>query len=161
MKKILLILPLVFLFACSSDENSDDQPCTPDGALVWTGSTMTITKADGANPTLEENQDRITDNVWLTRDNNGGGLYNAATESSEDKPSSPEGTRWAVGTLDEACDLQYGSFRSAVGKPKQAVGEDLVMYLIEDQIYLSLTIVSWSEGDAGGGGFSYRRSTPQ
>ena len=33
----------------------------------WTGPKITFTKADDADWTLEENQDRITDNVWITR----------------------------------------------------------------------------------------------
>ena len=37
-------------------------------------------KADYADPSLEENQDRITENVWLTRGNNRA-LYNAALEN--------------------------------------------------------------------------------
>ena len=37
--------------------------------------TKTFTKTDYADWTLEGNQDRITDNVWITRQNNRG-LYN-------------------------------------------------------------------------------------
>jgi hypothetical protein len=160
MKKLIYLLPLLLTLACSSDEVSDDLLCDPNEVMVWTGATLTFSKGDNANPTLEENQDRITDNVWLTRDNNGGGLYNAATEAAEDKNSSPAGTRWAVGSLSNVCDLEFGSFRSAVGQPKQAVGDSLVLYLVQDEIYLGLTITSWSQGNAGGGGFAYQRTTP-
>ena len=160
MKNLLYLLPVLVLLSCSSDEVSDDLPCDPNDVTVWTGPTLTFSKGDNANPTLEENQDRITDNVWLTRDNNGGGLYNAANEAAEDKDSSPRGTRWAVGSLDNVCDLEFASFRSAVGQPKQAVGDSLVLYLVDDEIYLGLTITSWSQGNAGGGGFTYVRTTP-
>ena len=34
------------------------------------GDTVTFTKADSADWTLPENQDRITDNVWITRKHN-------------------------------------------------------------------------------------------
>ena len=44
---------------------------------TWDGPTMTFTKADNADPTSEANQDRITPNVWLTRGNSGGQIYNA------------------------------------------------------------------------------------
>jgi hypothetical protein len=54
--------------------------------------------------------------------------------------------------------LKFESFRSAVGKPQDVVGKDLVMYLLEDDIYLSIKFKSWSQGQKGG--FSYERSTP-
>ena len=46
------------------------------GVSIWTGSTKIFTKGNSANPTMEANQDRITDKVWITRGNNGGQIYN-------------------------------------------------------------------------------------
>src|SRR5258705_1908878 len=46
---------------------------------VWSGLAYTYTKAEGTDPQLGQNQDRITNNVWITR-GLGGGLLNAATE---------------------------------------------------------------------------------
>jgi len=48
-------------------------------------------------------------------------------------------------------------FRAAVEKPKDAVGIDLVMLLVQDSIALDLKITSWSQGTAGG--FAYERSS--
>ena len=57
------------------------------------------------DPKNQLNQDRITDNVWITRGNNGGQIYNAAKESNDNKTQSPIGTQWALGTLDKVNDL--------------------------------------------------------
>ncbi len=37
---------------------------------IWTGSDLTFTKTANADWTLEANQDRLTNNVWFTRQNN-------------------------------------------------------------------------------------------
>ena len=124
---------------------------------VWDGDEITFTKSNGANPGLEQNQDRISSNVWITRGNNGGQIYNAKTESSASKQTSPSKTLWAVGTLDQINSLSFQNFRAAVGKPKNTPGKNLVMYLVDEKIYLSVKFTSWSSGKAGG--FSYTRST--
>jgi hypothetical protein len=125
---------------------------------VWKGEVITFTKADDADPTLATNQDRITDNVWITRDNaEGGQIYNRVLENASDKETSPQGTAWAEGALDEYAALTYTPFRTATGKPKDAVGKTYVVYLTEDNIYLSVKLISWSSNKAGG--FSYERST--
>ncbi len=125
--------------------------------LTWTGATMTFTKEAGADPTEEANQDRITDNVWITRDNDGGQIFNIKTETMDDKNASPAGTEWAVGTIDEVDNLTFRPFRDALGKPKNQIGTDLVAHLIADDVYLSVKITSWDEEKAGG--FAYERST--
>lgn len=124
---------------------------------IWTGETITFTKAAGDDPTEEANQDRITDNVWITRGNNGGQIYNAVTETSANQASSPSDTKWAIGTIDDIDNLEFLPFRDAVEKPKNAVGTDLVVYLEKDNIYLSLKITSWDTEKTGG--FAYERST--
>ncbi len=127
-------------------------------ASVWTGTSKIFTKVNNTNPTIESNQDRITDKVWITRANNGGGqIYNAVSESVSNKNTSPSGTEWAEGEISNYTSLNYKSFRSATGKPKNAVGKTYVLHLIEENIYLSLRFISWSEGRLGG--FSYERST--
>ena len=75
-----------------------------------------------------------------------------------DKIESPIGTKWAIGTLDQIGSLSFENFRTAVNnKPKNIVGRDLVLHLVEDDIYLSVKFTSWSQGRKGG--FSYLRST--
>jgi len=127
-------------------------------ASVWTGSSKIFTKGNNTNPTIESNQDRITDKVWITRANNEGGqIYNAVSESASNKNISPSGTEWAEGEISNYASLNYKSFRSATGKPKNAVGKTYVLHLIDENIYLSLRFISWSGGRLGG--FSYERST--
>ena len=123
---------------------------------TWDGPLMTFTKADNANPTLEANQDRITSNVWLTRGNDGGQIYNAKTESSSSKSSSPADTRWAFGTTSNLGSLTFSTFRGTT-KPKNAVGQNMVLNLVSADIYIDIKFTSWSPGKQGG--FTYERST--
>ena len=51
------------------------------------------------------------------RGNNGGQIYNAKTESSASKQTSPQNT-WAVGALDQINSLSFQNFRAAVGTKK-------------------------------------------
>ncbi|MDC1517288.1 cadherin domain-containing protein [Cyclobacteriaceae bacterium] len=125
---------------------------------IWTGSTKIFTKVNNTNPTIEANQDRITDKVWITRANKEGGqIYNIVSESASNKTISPSGTEWAEGKISNYASLNYKSFRSATGKPKNAVGKTYVVHLIDENIFLSLKFISWSGGKQGG--FSYERST--
>jgi hypothetical protein len=147
--------------SCDDDEEMMEEEMEMEmeenTVVVWSGETITFTKADGANPADEANQDRITDNVWITRGNTGGQIYNAVVEASSDKDESPTGTLWAVGTTADIENLEFTMFRAAVEKPKDAVGIDLVMLLVQDSIALDLKITSWSQGTAGG--FAYERSS--
>ena len=153
-----LVLSLAFLASCSSDETPTNMVDPNDpSVIVWDGATISFTKENSTDPGIEANQDRIVDNVWITRGNDGGQIYNAAVESSANKQSSPAGTEWAEGSLDELNDLNFQPFRAAVGDPKNVVGKDLVLHLIEDNIYLSIRFTSWSQCRLGG--FAYTRST--
>ena len=124
---------------------------------IWQGANITFTKAAGADPTQEANQDRITDKVWITRDSGGGQIFNAKTETSANIDVSPAGTQWALGTLNDIDNLVFKPFRDAVGSPKEVAGKDLVLHLIEDNIYISVKFTSWSTQKTGG--FAYERST--
>jgi surface protein len=131
--------------------------CPSSGSTIWTGATQSFTKSDGADPNLEANQDRLTSNVWITRGTDGGQIYNVAKESTANKTNSPVGTTWAIGTIDQRESLTFKKFRAAVGKPKDVVGKDLVMYLEDDDIYLSVKFSDWSQKKNGG--FTYERSS--
>ena len=160
MKYLTSIIISLLLFSCESDSLPAPEPIDPDdlsNATVWRGETKTFTKFDNSDPNSEENQDRITSNVWITRGNSGGQIYNIVSETSADSNSSPAGTRWALGTIEEISSLSFSNFRGAVGKPKNVVGKNLVLHLIEDNIFLSVKFTSWSENKLGG--FSYQRST--
>ena len=144
MKKLLLIIILASTAVVAQ--------------TTWDGPTMTFTKANNANPTLEANQDRITSNVWLTRGNSGGQIYNAKTESDSSKISSPADTQWAFGTTANLGSLTFASFRGT-SKPQNAVGQNMVLHLVTDDIYIDIKITSWTSGSTSGGGFTYQRST--
>ena len=129
-------------------------------AIVYTGASITFEKAASTSPTDPSNQDRITDLVWITRGSRRG-IYNAAEESGYVKNSSPAGTEWAEGSLDDFDTLTYADWETAVlGNPPSSVGKQYVVHLIEENIYLQLEFLSWGQGSAGGGSFSYSRSTP-
>ena len=146
-----------------NDNNSTASPTQPTNtvsATFWSGDPISFSKPNGADPSLVENQDRITDKVWITRGNDGKQFYNAFIESSASKNESPIGTLWSMGTIAEIENLNFVNLRSATnGKPKTAVGKPMVLYLTEEKIYLSITITAWAQGKLGG--FSYERLTPQ
>ena len=155
MKKIKLLLISLLIISCSSSDEGENT--FTDSATIWNGATITFTKSDGSDPAVMANQDRLSSNVWITRGNNGGQIYNIVNESVADKTNSPVGTKWAIGTLSQIETLSFKKFRAAVGKPKDVVGKDLVMYLEDDDVYLTVKFTSWTEGKNGG--FAYERST--
>ncbi len=141
-------------------DDKDTCEDTPEGTQVdlngcpmgsiWTGTILTFYKLDNTDPSLAENQDRITENVWITRNNvEGGQIYNAVIESASSKNTSPAGTAWAEGIIADYDTLNYSLFRSATVKPKNSVGKTYVVHLIFDDIYLSIKILSWSSKKRG------------
>ena len=126
---------------------------------IWTGPTMTFTKANFADWTLEENQDRITDNVWITRADIMG-IFNIKTESSYTEEFSPEDTEWAFGTTADAFTLSYDTWEETIGTPPEMMNLDMVVHLITDNIYIDIKFTAWT-GGGNGGGFTYERSTDQ
>ncbi len=158
--RIFSTLILIALFiSCSKEEEViiENNVTNTQNYEIWNGPIVTFEKTDGSDPSDAINQDRITENVWITRGNNGGQIYNAKIETSPDKSESPIGTEWAIGNLDELTTLEFKDFRSAVGKPQDVVGKNLVLHLIDDDFYLSVKFSSWSQGQKGG--FSYERTT--
>jgi hypothetical protein len=157
MKKFIILLSsvlLLILISCSSEE--DEIQGDSSSSNIWSGSTVVFSKADGADFTLESNQDRITPNVWITR-GNGGQIFNIAKENSADKGDSPAGTLWAKGNINNIDNLTFQPFRIGAGQPKAVVGTNLVLFLVEDNVYLSVKFTSWSQGQKGG--FAYERSS--
>jgi hypothetical protein len=118
--------------------------------------TVTFTKQDYVDWTNPTNQDRITDNVWITRASNQG-IFNAATESGYDYSISPEGTEWAYGLTKDLEPEDYQVWREAVyANPPGMVDQPISLHLIEDDRYLDILFHSWTAGNSGGG-FSYTR----
>lgn len=136
---------------------------------LWTGAEITFSKENYADWTQEENQDRITNNVWITRANNAG-IFNIASETEYDRinRTSPADTEWANGSISDGIDnLTFGTwFESYDGTPSEDLNKPKVLHLISDDIYIDITFTSWTGGGGGsgtgmGGGFSYVRSTNQ
>lgn len=125
---------------------------------IWGGPKITFTKANNADFNAQENQDRITDAVWITRGTTQG-IFNIKTESSYVLNSSPSDTEWAFGTTADLPGLTFDNWQTTVeSNPPAMVDRDMVLHLISEDIYIDLKFLSWSVGTAGGG-FSYERST--
>jgi hypothetical protein len=70
---------------------------------------------------------------------------------------------WAMGTLANT-NLTYQTWYDAIGGPGSGddlnatlPGQEYVVHLVSDDIYLSVKFMAW--GGPGGSGFSYQRST--
>lgn len=131
-------------------------------AEFWTGPRLTFSKANSANPLLPENQDRVTDQIWITRGTSGG-IFNARSESGYDFEgfTSPAGTEWAFNrTLAGGIEgVQFQPWALAANKnPPATVGVNAVMHLVAEDIYIDVTFTAWQVNCCGG--FAYQRSTP-
>jgi len=121
--------------------------------------TVVFTKPDSADWTLEENQDRITDNVWITR-KHVQSIYNIAQEEGyTGNNGSPVATLWAD-TVTAAADTEsYTDFVTMHGGgPQSLIGDTVSMYLPQDGLYFDVTFLFYSGGNTGGG-FSYSRTS--
>ena len=128
-------------------------------ATVWNGPSIQFSKESFADPTLPQNQDHITSNVWITRGTSKG-FYNAKTETAYDDldNDSPHDTEWATGDIADYATLTYQNWRVwALNMPTSTVGKHAVVHLKTDDIYIALTVTVWAE--SSGGGFTYTRST--
>jgi hypothetical protein len=133
-------------------------PAICGAQTIWNGPTISFAKVAFGDPGDAANQDRLTDNVWLTRGVNQG-IFNAATESSY-SGSSPADTEWAYGTTADIGSLSFDSWVDwHGGNPGSSVGQDAVLHLISDDIYLDIHFLSWGGGMGNGGTFSYERAT--
>ena len=123
---------------------------------VWTGPVIQY-RQPGFDPTLATNQDRLTGKVWLSRAKTRG-LFNARTESGYG-PVSPADTEWAYGKLADYASLTYQPWETWNGHfPPSMVGQEAVLHLISEDIYLAITFDFW--GRQAHAGFAYTRSTP-
>ncbi len=139
---------------------------------IWKGSKITFTKADNADWNLTANQDRITGNVSLTREDEGSGLFNILRDSDagnayEAGNLAPTDTEWAYGTTEDYTSLTYVNLNTLIGDSNFVNivdGRSMVLHLITDDIYIDIKFLSWTagsvDGNGGAGGFSYERSTP-
>jgi len=120
---------------------------------------VVFTKPDSSDWTQEEYQDRITDNVWITRKHNQS-LFNIAQEDSySGSNGSPIGTLWANTTTANADSTSYTNFVSMHGgSPQLIIGDTVSLYLPNENLYFDMIFLSYS-GSNSGGGFSYIRTS--
>ena len=118
---------------------------------------ITFTKEDSADWTLPENQDRITDNVWITRKHNQS-LFNIAQETGySGGAGSPVGTLWAGTSTADTQDEDFVSFvEMHGGNPQTLINDTISLHLPESGKYFDVVLLSYSGGNSGGG-FSYSR----
>lgn len=128
------------------------------GQTIWNGPTITFTKPNNADWTQAINQDRITSNVWITRKNTQG-IFNINQELGYSS-TSPLGTEWAFGTTSNLGSLTFAPWVTTIANnPPAMVGQNMVLHLISEDIYIDIKFTSWAQGALAGGGFSYERST--
>lgn len=148
--RLALVVTTVVLFTFSTSYSQEK----------WLGEPVTITH--GSND--PQFFDTLTTNVILTRGAEGL-LYNAATESSAGQ-SSPEGVGWDLSnevfadlSIDVLSQLGYQNLKSAANQNmKQVAGKTFVVYLQDDDVYLSFTFNSWGSKNQGAG-YEYTRTT--
>ena len=141
------------------------------GQQIWSGYDFSFTKTHGADWTIEANQDRITTDTWITRQNDMG-LFNIRTEAFFTSFVSPLNTEWAYdlplivdndGRLIAAtnfANLTFTDWRTAIGSvPPNVVGLPAVLHLIQEDIYIDFRLTVWL--GALGGGFTYARAVPE
>ena len=126
--------------------------------VIWNTGSVAFNKDSGADWTLPANQDRITDQVWLTRASTEG-LFNIRNETAFTHLSSPAGTEWAYGTTANYNTLIYKDWETWTGGtgggPPSTVGKDAVVHLIRENIYIDIKFTAWGRS---GGQFSYVRA---
>lgn len=145
--KVILVLTLAFAAAQTAVA----------APVIWNGAKITFIKNDMADWTLADNQDRITDLVWITRQNRQG-IFNFKTESQYEDGFSPADTEWATGSAVDFASLSFSNWEDWHGKnPLSVLGVDAVVHLITDDIYIDIKFMSWTRSGQGGG-FSYERS---
>ena len=136
--------------------NDGDAPLTWSASLedvYGRGRGVSFSKANFANWIFPENQDRISDNLWIARNNNQS-IFNAKSETSSDN-ASPEGTEWAFGVYNDA--TTFDTFRNMHGNdPQSLIGNTTTLHDIAEGVYYELDFTSWS-GSNTGGGFAYTR----
>jgi PEP-CTERM motif len=147
-----------------------------NGQTILGGLTYSYSHDDNLDPTLPENQDRITPSVWITRGGIGG-IYNAFAEDEfitrDPSVISPIFTEWAT-ELNNSGDVSASNWESltfdtwlnayggGLNLGHNIVGPNAVMRIVGenenglDDIYLDIRFTSWSQG--GGGGFAYLRA---
>jgi hypothetical protein len=158
---------------------------TAPAQTIWSGFTKSFSKPSGADGSLPENQDTLTEDVIFARGFSNG-IYNAASESFYSQFVSPENTLWATelvmqdgvfpnedleiaATNWEA--LTFTDWVDAFGGPgsfmlpnyitsynavvRLLLGDELD---VSDDVFLDIQFTYW--GGTGDAGFTYMRGEP-
>jgi hypothetical protein len=145
-------------------------PPAASAQTVWSGFDVAFSKPEFVDPSLPENQDRITDNVWITRGTNRG-LFNARVEGGYSEGISPQNTEWATALIpanageqiaaSNWADLTFDDWVNAYGGegtmllPSRLLNNNAVVHLIMEDVYLDLQFTTWG---GAGGAFAYERA---
>ncbi len=123
-------------------------------ATLWTGPVIQFTQSPATPADVI-----VSNKVVLTRGENDV-LYNTAAGETSAGPNSPLGVGLAFGILSNYATLSYQSMESMRNMDLAALilNQAMVMYLTNEDIYLSVEFTAWGQNDAGG--FAYTRSTP-
>ena len=112
---------------------------------------VTFTKSDYADWTDETNQDRVSDNLWITRCDQYA-LFNAYYQGCAYN-NGPEGTQWAIGSLSDGVEnLYFGDFTEVLGYNVGDVLNDnlipnnlpMVMHDTNEDLYYEVQFHSWT-----------------
>jgi uncharacterized membrane protein/uncharacterized protein (DUF2141 family) len=130
-----------------------------NGDLDWEvnfiiGDPVSFTREPNVDWTLPENQDRITDNVWITRQERMGPIN--AVDFEFYGTSQPNGTFWApMPTIEADLLTDYGNWFGSHDWDAQSLpGATYSMYIPEANKYFD---IHWLEWGSSGGSFSYER----
>ena len=126
----------------------------PRADTLWTGPNIVYTQFD-PDPT-----DVIVPGAVELSRNQNWPLFNvAAGETQSNLSTSPLDTLWAFGTINNYSNLNYVTFASLRNGDLASVilNKPMVVQLMNEHIYLSLTFTAWGQHQAGG--FQYTRST--
>ncbi len=102
-------------------------------------------------------QDRLSEDVALTRLASGGALINADTETAPVAGVSPEGTLWVIGhTQDQDNRADYMDLKAAMNnRLRDLPGQTLSMFVTGTGLYYDVYFADWG---SGGGAVEYFRS---
>ena len=139
--------------------NDDDVAIGMDSLAYFVDGFITFKKQNNADWTLEENQDRVNESVWITRKNNQS-IFNIMREDGYSQADgSPQGTEWSLGYANQSNELVLEPFIPAVSNsPQDAIGKPLVLHTIDDGHYYNMMIHQWTGGN-NGGGLAWTRSS--
>ncbi|HEV8541964.1 MAG TPA: Ig-like domain-containing protein, partial [Verrucomicrobiae bacterium] len=122
-------------------------------ATIWTGPDVTWTKSSSTP------SDTIIPGKVVFRRGANNVLYNTAAGETSAGSTSPKDTMWAFGNIANATTLTYHplAFYRNGNLAGRILNQPMVVHLIAEDIYFSITFTVW--GQHLNGGVSYTRST--